>query len=482
MNSNAPTTKPSGRNMRNMVFLSHANPEDNLFTRWLALRLAREGFPVWCDLTQLLGGEDFWRDIESAIRDRTAKFLFVLSKASNQKQGTLMELTIARKVGRAVHDFIIPLRIDGLAFDDINIELQRLNCIDFSKGWPTAYKQLIEKLDKDGIARDARFTPDAVTTWWRNNYPATEGVTATPERCLSNWFEFSRLPEALRLHSIRQAREFEKLVKDGKLQFPIPAYPHARYILTFGEADEIVPGLEAHGLAIDHSIELNVEKFRAEGLEHPEIDRRSARNMLMAMFRDGFERFVLSRGLVPYELSGGAKYHWFKKDLVKDGKVFFVNAAGEKNWRQMVGFKSLMAKEGECRIRNWHFGISAKSHLWPFTGLAVRAHVAFTENGVLYDSKARQHSARRNQCKNWYNDDWLGRILAAMSFLAGEGQDEFTVPLSAKESLSVRRLSVMFESPVSFELIEEQPAHEEEERHEEEAGEGDEAVDDGGEE
>ena len=37
--------------MRDMVFLSHANPEDNEFTLWLALRLAAEGFPVWCDLT-----------------------------------------------------------------------------------------------------------------------------------------------------------------------------------------------------------------------------------------------------------------------------------------------------------------------------------------------------------------------------------------------------------------------------------------------
>src|SRR2546425_981273 len=98
------STRPRQRNAsairanRNMIFLSHANPEDNHFTRWLALQLAREGFPVWCDLTQLLGGEDFWHDIETAIRDRTAKFLFVLSKVSNQKQGTLMELTVARKV------------------------------------------------------------------------------------------------------------------------------------------------------------------------------------------------------------------------------------------------------------------------------------------------------------------------------------------------------------------------------------------------
>ena len=40
-----------------MLFVSHANPEDNLFTRRLALRLARESYPVWCDLTKLLGGE-----------------------------------------------------------------------------------------------------------------------------------------------------------------------------------------------------------------------------------------------------------------------------------------------------------------------------------------------------------------------------------------------------------------------------------------
>jgi hypothetical protein len=51
-----------------MLFISHANPEDNEFSRWLALQLANEGYPVWCDLTKLLGGEDFWADIEQAIR------------------------------------------------------------------------------------------------------------------------------------------------------------------------------------------------------------------------------------------------------------------------------------------------------------------------------------------------------------------------------------------------------------------------------
>ena len=110
---------------RDMLFLSHANPEDNAFTRWLALRLAREGYPIWCDLTKLLGGEDFWRDIEMALRQRAMKVLFVLSKASNRKAGTLKEIAVAEKVGKAFKDFIIPLRIDDLSSNDIEPHQKR---------------------------------------------------------------------------------------------------------------------------------------------------------------------------------------------------------------------------------------------------------------------------------------------------------------------------------------------------------------------
>jgi hypothetical protein len=36
-------------------------------------------------------------------------------------------------------------------------------------------------------------SPDAGTKWWRDNYSVAEGVTPTPERSASNWFEFSQL-------------------------------------------------------------------------------------------------------------------------------------------------------------------------------------------------------------------------------------------------------------------------------------------------
>ena len=40
---------------RDTLLLSHANPEDNEFTLWLALQLANHGYKVWSDLTKLLG-------------------------------------------------------------------------------------------------------------------------------------------------------------------------------------------------------------------------------------------------------------------------------------------------------------------------------------------------------------------------------------------------------------------------------------------
>src|SRR5712692_4198764 len=103
--------------MQDMIFISHANPEDNNFTRWLALQLGKDGYPAWCDLTKLLGGENFWKNAEEAIRTRTIKFLYVLSRSSNEKDGPRNELQIAKNVLRkdkALHDFIVPLHVDDL--------------------------------------------------------------------------------------------------------------------------------------------------------------------------------------------------------------------------------------------------------------------------------------------------------------------------------------------------------------------------------
>ena len=219
-----------------MVFVSHANPEDNTFSRWLSLQLATQGFPVWCDLTRLLGGEDFWSDIERAIRHGTSKFLYVLSRDSNQKTGPLQELALALSVARqrGLIDFVIPLRIDDLSFQDINIHLNRLNAIDFSSGWPSSLKQLVAKLELDGVPKDPRFTPSSVAAWWSGRGSPGPSVLQTPEEYVSNWFAIESLPDVLYLHSVPEFVTFEDLKV-----LPFPFQKVGSLLVCFATADDL---------------------------------------------------------------------------------------------------------------------------------------------------------------------------------------------------------------------------------------------------
>jgi TIR domain len=85
---------------RRVVFISHANPEDNAFTIWLSARLACAGYEVWSDIANLLGGEEFWDNIEEAIRRHSAKVVAVLSRRAQQKKGVLDEINCAISVER----------------------------------------------------------------------------------------------------------------------------------------------------------------------------------------------------------------------------------------------------------------------------------------------------------------------------------------------------------------------------------------------
>ncbi len=47
---------------REALFISHANPEDNAFARWLGAKLAAMGYEVWADVMRLHGGFDWSRE------------------------------------------------------------------------------------------------------------------------------------------------------------------------------------------------------------------------------------------------------------------------------------------------------------------------------------------------------------------------------------------------------------------------------------
>jgi len=430
-----------------LIFISHALPEDNAFARWLALRLAKEGYPVWCDLTKLLGGEDFWNDIEDAIRNRTTKFLFVLSRISNEKPGVLQELALAKRVGKERTDFVIPLKIDDLASDETTIELTRLNSIEFRGNWVTGLSRLLEKLEKDGVPKDTRFGPEAVASWWHQHTREKGGLRNEKETYASNWFAVEGLPENIYLHSL------VGLPKEAKEKLPLE-FPHRRFksgVFAFAKARELNTPLSAVGAAVCESLSLNLNQFQREGDRRLKIDRGEARRIVTYLLREAFDEHCRSVGLHQYDLAGTARCFWFRENFSEGNKVSYARIDGSKAYRRMVGKKRMLPRDDQDRFRTWHFGIQASLIRWPAMAMMIKSHVVFSEDGELYESTSKQHTARRSQCKMWHNDTWLDRMVAAMTFLAGDaGSKAIQIPLSEATGFKVSAKPMIFESPVSY--------------------------------
>jgi len=435
--------------MHNMIFLSHANPEDNEFTRWLALQLARERYPVWCDLTKLLGGEDFWRDIEKAIRERTQKFLYVLSKNSNSKPGPLQELQVAQNVMRdqSLQDFIIPMLIDELPHKEINIQLTRINAIPFNSGWGRGLKILLEKLEQDKILKSPNFTPTAVSAWWRTQFSPDEGISNKPEEYLSNWFPIQALPSNIYFYTLQRS-QIGKLEVQSEL--PYPAFQHNQYLVSFAQADDFA-GKLGNFVSIKDFHSFSTRDFLEGNVAKKLVERKQARDFVSRLLRMAWQKMVERCKLPTYELANDTRCFYFTKGLAENDRISFTGVNRETTFRQVVGYKSLKASDGQIiSKRFWHFGIQARPLVYPTFVYIIKPHVVFSDDGKnIWESKERMHKARRSQCKDWWNSDWRDRILAAMNWLSND-EREIEIQLGSDIAIQVSNCPVSFISPVSY--------------------------------
>ncbi len=425
--------------MRDMVFISHANPEDNDFSLWLALQLAKEGYPVWCDMTQFLGGEDFWKDAEKAIRERTVKFLYVLSKTSNWKDGPLQELQVAKNVANRhkLKDFIIPLHIDDLSHGEINIQLTRIISIPFYTNWANGLNLLLQNLEKDNVPKNGNFTPETVANWWRSNFSSERGLIFEPEEYLSNWFPIKELPSEIYFHLLKRT-------SIGKYELPeilpYPAFLYEHYLVSFAGKDDF-EGKLGSSISISDSIAFNTIDFLNEDIKGLFLDKTQRRDIVLRLLKLAWEKLLSDHKLLTYELTGNNKLFYFTPHIMSNGKITFIGIDEKKTYRKVIGTKL---------NKFWQFGIQAKPILYPLPAYIIKPHVVFSDDGfTTWHSKEKLHKARRSYCKNWWNADWRDRILAVMQWLS-RGQEVIEIRAGIDRAFCVSSMPLIFSSPVSY--------------------------------
>lgn len=429
---------------RNVLFLSHANPEDNEFTLWLALQLAKDGYPVWCDLTHLLGGERFWDNAEEAIRTRTVKFLYVLSRTSNHKRGPRDELQTAFNVARdnSITDFVIPLHLDDLPHREINVQLASINAISFEKRWAAGYNQLLQVLERAGVAKNPSFDPSAVTSWWRAQFSAIRGVRQEQNIYTSNWLPISTMPACLHLHTLVRA-------STGLMELSSPP-PYAAFVdgidlVSFAPAEDFVGQLGEFSIAGTRSFKIDEILSDSDSLRQD--TRGMAKRWLIRLLTEAWNRWIGTRELAKYELSHGECY-FFKKPNDNDSlSLGFIGVDGKQHRpRGVVGYKS----KADRSKRYWHFGIQAKPMFYPQLLFSLSSHVIFSDDGqTAWTSPDRMHKARRRQCKNWQNDEWRDKLFATLNWLS-DAQASIRVPVGRALFVEACSRPLEFESPLAY--------------------------------
>ncbi len=440
---------PSTLYQRQLLFISHALPEDNEFVLWLASRLRNEGYQVWCELNEVHGGEHFWKKIQPIIRDQAAKFIFVASQASIQeeKEGVRDEWDFARSVAREqkLLDFIIPINLDGVSSNAI-MGMTGLAMLQFQNSWAAGFKALVRKLQKDDVPRQIEDSPLSVAHWLSNRYGQHNGFFEKEELFYSNWLDFPTLPEAFYLHEYTNKEQADLAIKQLRISQSFPVVQHERYVITFSETlPEIHVGQGSNalfGAAIFYAKEptpiyidaILHRTYRSE--EFPVT--RDASNFLVQLLRQCIHDFLHSVGLKVYQLANrNPCYYYDKASADSTDKTIKFDYQGKPKSRQLTG---------KYYDDVWHYGISFNPRLRPYPCISFKGHIVFSNDGhTIWDDKKKLHSNRRSKGKRMFNAAWRDLWLAFLNSLS-EDRMAFSIPITSDNRLLFPTLPVLFVS------------------------------------
>lgn len=429
------------RVLRQNIFLSHATPEDNEFTRWLAGKLVLAGYRVWYDLDRLKGGDYFWNKIESAIRNESVRMIAIVSEASDKKDGVRNEWDLGVTMEKQIPGFLIPVRIDGFDFSQLPITIHRKNVIDFHRGWHLGLAQLIDTLKDSQIETTVPSDPAAAKLWLPlQPVDAIEWVDRQ-EILESNWLRISSLPSAMETTRILGA---ERRIPMTNITRELPWFEYGDQIVGFAPRTDLVAMFKDVVMLVPLSA-VDTESFISGGITwgNNQVSAFDARNRVATLVRQAWDLRMEKLGLKPYQLSNQKLIWYVPSGLVPKDKVEFLEANGKLRKKQLTG------NSAKLKV-NWHYAISMHSVLDGIRRIELRSHIVFTDSeGRPFESVARMHQLRRRFCKSWWNDRWRGFLRAFLAF-AAQGTDTISLPVGGGRSIQIGALPMTFQAPMGL--------------------------------
>jgi TIR domain len=425
---------------RDRIFLSHATPEDNEFTRWLAAKLTIAGYNVWYDFGGgLKFGDNSWDTIETTLRNDTFRLVAIASPISCKKDGVKKEWALAATLEKQIPRFIIPVRIGNLNYSDLPILIHQKNLINFEAGWHLGLQQLLETLETDHAPKVAAIETVGSLMVLQQCQP--QGITfiEKSETLDSNWLELISLPDAIESTKILSSqREIPLSNKNSAL----PWFEFGDHIVGFANRFDIqkmfegqVPMRPAEAYLTDEFLAGKVEVIA-------QVEKHDAQNRITYLVRQAWDLYAESKGLHSCSMANRSIAWYVPLGLLPKEKAEFVDFNGKTRKRQLAGIS-------DKNKVNWHYAVSAVPILDFPKRLELRSHIVFSDfEGNLVDV-TRMHRLRRGFCRNWWNDRWRGFMRGFLAYLAG-GENEISMPVGSNKFIKYAAFPMTFNSPIGL--------------------------------
>lgn len=408
--------------MKDTLFISHANPQDNDFTVWLASRLQLMGYVVWCDIEGLMGGEKHWEVIDNEIRNNAIKFLLVVSKdicsePGKLKDGISKEFSLGESVAKKASDdnFIIPLKIDEDAPYDYFIGLNRYSHIKFNENWAVGLKSLIKKLEKDGVKTIDSKDNKLLNSWYKNRFTTKYGLYKKIEKYFTNFWLIDEIWDVIEIYQYDNDRLAEEVYFQNRIY---PVVRHGNYVVTFGEATTEIEQkttfgnyrIKPNNKFIIATSDILTKKYQSDTF--PTLT--DCQNLLKRLLNRSFHLLMKSKRASWYELSAKRSCYYYSVG-VKDKVSFVIN--DNKKTKNLIGHYKISPLESGY----WHFGITAKALIDPILCFSLKSHILFSNDGEhIWQEKDKLHRARRKKGRRWFNEEWKDQLLAFINSLKDE--------------------------------------------------------------
>lgn len=431
---------------RDTILITHANPEDNRFARWLAARLTIAGYKTWVDVRSLRGGDDFWDRIEHVLRHEAVKQIVLVSDHI-RKQGVKKELALGDAMRRKLGDeaFMIPVRIADVDYSELPTEILRQNVHNAFPNWAACLAPLFETLDAGGLPKVAGSDAALLSTIIAAQEDGRKLVRDVPERLYSNWFELAARPDVWAMDAKGTTAQLDAWGEFTR----VPNVLHNGGVIAFC-GPVAIEGHDGASPPLRARASLPFNSVVDGAYPHIFGDRSNARRIMVNLMRQHWDLAMHRRGLLPVDFASGARGWFFPDGLIsKSVKIALPN-----------GHKVDRVLSGKFKDRRWHLCLVAQPKLWPDALYRVHANVAVTTDGKTPLPGEQLQRIRVRLTRSWFNDKWRDMLLAAMGWLT-EGAD--TLNLAAMgERLSVSSLPMTFDFPVSFVAEEDRQTEEDE--------------------